>query len=298
MTGISDKAVKQDYAENRYRYNGKELQHQEFSDGSGLEEYDYGARMQDPQLGVWHSIDPKADQMRRFSPYNFAFDNPIRFIDPDGMGPEDVILNGSERQKAFKELQASVQGKLDLTMDDKTGKVSSTEVAGVKQTADSKQLENAIGDHSITVNVNATDDTKNIVGGGFGGNTVTVSPSGEKNTVSTQQEVNPTVLGKIDDYFGKPGSGILHEVTESYQGGLISQASGVSSPAGGQPGSVRDQAHAAATLPTGKVASLVTDADGNVLKSPYKGAAYVVWVATDGVRQPVVVQQVEVPKQQ
>src|SRR5580692_7598435 len=64
MAGVSDKAVKTSYAENKYRYNGKELQHQEFSDGTGLEEYDFGARYFDPQIWRMWMIDPKADQMR------------------------------------------------------------------------------------------------------------------------------------------------------------------------------------------------------------------------------------------
>jgi hypothetical protein len=38
MAGISDKSVKTQYATNEYRYNGKELQNQEFADGTGLKE--------------------------------------------------------------------------------------------------------------------------------------------------------------------------------------------------------------------------------------------------------------------
>ena len=93
MAEISSKAFQSSSPDcgcpNKKGFNGNELQNKEFSDGSGLEAYDFNARTYDPQIGRFIQIDPMTDEENQetLSPYHFGGNNPVRYNDPDGKCP-------------------------------------------------------------------------------------------------------------------------------------------------------------------------------------------------------------------
>ena len=91
----------------KYKFNNKEL-----NEELGLNMYDFGARMLDPALGRWFSIDPLAENSLDLNPYHFVANNPLIFVDPDGMdwfyykkeGEEEASWNwqdGSEYEHSY-----------------------------------------------------------------------------------------------------------------------------------------------------------------------------------------------------
>jgi RHS repeat-associated protein len=92
--------------QNPYRFGGKE--HSNFTGYS-----DFGGRWYDSNRSGWNQVDPLAEKYYAWSQYNYTFNNPIRLIDPTGMGPEDplthTIKKGETLTSISKQYGVSVQ---------------------------------------------------------------------------------------------------------------------------------------------------------------------------------------------
>jgi RHS repeat-associated protein len=83
--GIKEREWKDSSFGYRFGFNGKEQDNSVKGQGNS---YDFGARIYDSRLGRWMSVDPLMKKYPEFTPYCFAIDNPIYFVDYDG---RDII---------------------------------------------------------------------------------------------------------------------------------------------------------------------------------------------------------------
>jgi RHS repeat-associated protein len=95
---------------NRYGYQGQELQKD-----LDLNWYQFEARMYEPALAKFNSVDPLASKYFAQTPYNLTFNNPYSFVDPDGRTPNPAYnmgYAGNPYQNAYNATWSSYQSSI------------------------------------------------------------------------------------------------------------------------------------------------------------------------------------------
>jgi RHS repeat-associated protein len=82
----------------RYGFNGKENDNEIKGDGNSL---DFGNRIYDSRTGRWFTSDPMARTMAYASPYNYTLNNPILYVDANGLWPITFYVRSYEHSAVF-----------------------------------------------------------------------------------------------------------------------------------------------------------------------------------------------------
>lgn len=91
----------------RYGFNGMEAD-DEVKNLKGTS-YDFGARMYDPRVGRWLTIDPLAGKYPSMSPYIFVGNMPIIAIDPNG---KEIIFTVTKKEDGTLHVHMTLNAKL------------------------------------------------------------------------------------------------------------------------------------------------------------------------------------------
>lgn len=184
-----------------FKYNGKELQ-----DELGLGWLDYGARMYQPDLGRFFVQDRFAEKYMVFSPYQYAANNPIKYIDVNG---DSLQLNGSEsaRQNFTDLVNKGLGGKGKISID-KSGNASLEKGKGKmtkQQKSFFKDLQSVI-ENSGKTTIGLVENDKGVEVGSFDQETIDVADARSLGSSDLTSSEAVSAQGAL-----------IHEVTEQFE---------------------------------------------------------------------------------